>query len=421
MSKSQLTPISLPERIEVLDVLRGLAVCGILIGNMQWFSGYGMMPPTVARQSPFADQATHFLVHFFVEGKFYSIFSFLFGFGFALQIARAEERGDSRASLFKRRLFWLLVIGLLHAYLLWSGDILSIYALMGFVLILFRRKTDGALLKWAVALLAVPILTYILLYILFVALVPPGAVAKLDAAQIAFWHESVQNVPRSSYLQIITGYNRNMIVGRYASLILEMRLPKLLAMFLLGSYAYRRGFFQNLSSHQPFIRRVLIYGLILGVVGNVAFAAFAGAEAVFPPSPAGIAGVISYAFGVPALALFFIALVATLWQRAPSSNGRRLLAWLAPVGRMALTNYLLQTVICVFIFYGYGFGQFGRFGARAATLIALAIFLFQIFVSALWLKYFAYGPLEWIWRQLTYRKRLHLRIKRQHTTVDSTL
>ena len=118
---NQIRPISLPERIEVLDVLRGLAVCGILIGNMQWFSGYGMMPPGLAAQIPLADQITRFLVHFFVEGKFYSIFSFLFGFGFALQISRAEERGDTRASVFKRRLTWLLVIGLLHAFLLWAG------------------------------------------------------------------------------------------------------------------------------------------------------------------------------------------------------------------------------------------------------------------------------------------------------------
>jgi len=421
MSQSQISPISLPERIEILDVLRGLAVCGILVGNMQWFSGYGMMTPAIARHRPFADQVTHFLVHFFVEGKFYSIFSFLFGFGFALQIARAEERGDSRASLFKRRLFWLLVIGLLHAYLLWSGDILSIYAVIGFVLILFRRKTNGALLMWAFVLLAIPILTYILLYILFVAFVPPDAVAKLDAAQINFWNETVRKVPQSSYLQIITGYNLNMIAGRYASVILEMRLPKILAMFLLGFYAYRRKLFQNLSSHQPFIRRVLVYGLILGLVGNVTFAAFAGAEAVFPPSPAGIVGVISYAFGVPALALALVALVATLWQRAPSSHGRRLLAWLAPVGRMALTNYLMQTVICVFIFYGYGFGQFGRFGATTATLIALAIFVFQILMSALWLKYFSYGPMEWIWRQLTYRRRLSLRIKHPQMTQISQI
>jgi len=408
-SRSQITPVSLSERIEILDVLRGLAVCGILVGNMQWFSGYGMTPPVFAEQGPFADQVTHFLVHFFVEGKFYSLFSFLFGFGFALQIARAEERGDLKASLFKRRLFWLLIIGLLHAYLLWSGDILSIYAVTGFVLILFRGKTNNALLKWAMVLLVIPILTYILLYVLFVAFVPPGTIAKLDSAQIDFWKEAVRKIPQSSYREIITGYNLNMIAGRYASLILEMRLPKILAMFLLGLYAYRRGFFQDLSSHQRVIRRVLVYGLVLGVVGNVAFATFAGAEAVLPPSPAGIVGVISYAFGVPALALGLVALVATLWQNAPASKARRLLTWLAPVGRMALSNYLLQTVICVLIFYGYGFGQFGRFGATKVTLIALAIFLFQIFMSALWLKYFAYGPMEWVWRQLTYRRRLSLR------------
>src|SRR5438552_17823467 len=124
MSQSQISPISLPERIEILDVLRGLAVCGILVGNMQWFSGYGMMPPAIARQSPFADQVTHFLVHFFVEGKFYSFFSFLFVFGFVLQIVRVVERCDSRVSLFKARVFCVLGICLLHPYLLWLGVIL---------------------------------------------------------------------------------------------------------------------------------------------------------------------------------------------------------------------------------------------------------------------------------------------------------
>jgi len=408
MTKTQIAPISLHERIEVLDVLRGLAVCGILIGNMQWFSGYGMMPESLARQSPSADQFTHFLLWFFVEGKFYSIFSFLFGFGFALQIARAQERGDPEATLFKRRLFWLLVIGVLHAYLLWAGDILSIYAVIGFVLILFRNKASESLLKWAAALILIPILTYLLIFILFVAFVPAEVVAKVNAAQMDLWQEAVRKVQQSNYLQIISGYNLNYIMGRYASLILEARLPKILAMFLLGFYAYRQKFFQNLSSHQAFIRRVLGYGLILGVAGNLSFATFAGHEAVFPPSPAGIVGVISYAFGVPALALFFVAAIATLWQ---SATWRRVLGWLAPVGRMALTNYLLQTLICVFIFYGFGLGYFGKVGATAATLIALAIFLFQILLSALWLRYFSYGPMEWIWRQLTYRKRLSLRTK----------
>ncbi len=115
---------------------------------------------------------------------------------------------------------------------------------------------------------------------------------------------------------------------------------------------------------------------------------------------------IGYAFGVPALSLGIMALVATLWQ---SDVPQRVLAILAPVGRMALTNYLLQSIVCVTIFYGYGFGKFGTVGATTATLIALAMFGAQIILSTVWLKFFAYGPMEWIWRQLTYRRRLSLR------------
>jgi len=418
MSESQISPISSGERIEILDVLRGLAVGGILVGNMQWFSGYGMMPEALAANAPLVDRLTHFLVHFFVEGKFYSIFSFLFGFGFALQMARAEERGDRDASLFKRRLFWLLIIGLLHAYLLWAGDILSIYAVMGFLLILFRRKSDESLLKWAFWLMVIPVLTYILLYVLFVSFAPPDVSATIEKAQVDSWNEALQIVRQGNYFEIISVYNLHYIVGRYLGLILQMRLPKILAMFLLGFYAYRRGYFQNLSSHQPFIRKVLIYGFVLGLVGNIAFAALAGQEAVIPPTPAGIIGVIAYAFGVPAMALFIVALIATLWQK---TAWRRVLAFLAPVGRMALTNYLLQTIICVVLFYSYGFGLFGRFGAFVSTLVALAIFTVQIFLSALWLKFFAYGPMEWIWRQLTYRQRLNLRLKSQQTAGESPL
>lgn len=406
MSENKISPISLTERIEILDVLRGLAVCGILIGNMQWFSGYGMMPESLAAQSPFIDRVTHFLVHFFVEGKFYSIFSFLFGFGFALQIARAEERGDENASLFKRRLFWLLVIGVLHAYLLWAGDILSIYAVMGFLLILFRRKTNRSLLKWAIVLLAVPILTYTLQYVLFVIFAPPDLAAKITTMMEEGWGRNVAAVTQGSYWQIVSGYNLNYIVGRYMGLIFDMRLPKILAMFLLGFYAYRIGVFQNLSDHKPLVRRVLILGALLGLGGNLIFAAVSGHETLMPPSVAGIVGVITYAFGVPALALGIAALVATLWM---NETWKKPLAILAPVGRMALTNYLLQTIICVTIFYGYGLGLFGRFGATVATLIALGIFALQIILSTLWLKYFRYGPMEWIWRQLTYGRRLSLR------------
>ena len=164
--------------------------------------------------------------------------------------------------------------------------------------------------------------------------------------------------------------------------------------------------FHRPAESQQLIRKVLLYGLILGIVGNVIFAATAGNEAPIPPSAEAILGVIAYAFGVPAMALSIAAGVAVLWQ-IPAM--RSVLAVLAPVGRMALTNYLMQTVICVFIFYGFGFGRFGKVGAASATLIALTIFASQIVISSIWLKYFNYGPMEWNWRQLTYGKRLELR------------
>lgn len=406
MTNTNANPLPISERIEILDVLRGLAVCGILVGNVQWFSGYGMMPPSLVAQTPLHDQVTHFLVHFFVEGKFYSIFSFLFGFGFAMQMARADERGDAGASLFKRRLFWLLVIGLLHAYLLWAGDILSIYAVMGFVLLLFRKKSNESLLKWSFWLIVVPIITYFLLYVAWIMFAPADAAAGFEASQLEGWNSNIQAVSGGSFWEILTGYNRQYVIGRYMGLIFNMRLPKILAMFLLGLYAYRRGFFQNPSKHAPFIRRVLLWGFVIGIIGNLMMAFLSGGEGAFPPSVAGVIGVIGYAFGVPALALGITALVTTLYQRASWHN---VLALLAPVGRMALTNYLLQTVICVLLFYGYGLGWFGSFRALQATLLALSIFAFQIVISSLWLKYFRFGPMEWIWRQLTYGRRMPIR------------
>jgi uncharacterized protein len=406
VNEDKLRPLPFTERIEVIDVLRGIAVGGILIGNMQWFSGYGFAPASIVGQVPLYDQITHFIVHFLIEGKFYSIFSFLFGFGFALQIERAEDRGDPGARIFKRRLFWLLVIGLLHAFLLWAGDILAIYALMGFVLLLFRRTKNERLLKWAGILLISPIFWYLLIYSLFRTFVPADSLAQFQEGQLNFWSTAVRQASQGGYVEIISGYNLNYIVGRYLGLIFDMRLPKILAMFLLGVYAYRKGIFQNFSDNSRLIRRVLIWGLAVGLVGNLAFAAIAGKEAVMPPTAAGIAGVILYSFSVPALALGFAAFIATLWQTDSWQNA---LKFLSPVGRMALTNYLMQTIICVFIFYGYGFGLFGNIDAFEATVIGLAIYLFQIAISYIWLKNFRFGPVEWIWRQLTYRRFLPLR------------
>lgn len=408
MSDQDVRPISTTERIQMLDVLRGIAIGGILIGNMQWFSGYGMMPPDIAAGTSMIDQVTHFVVHVLIEGKFYSIFSFLFGFGFAMQMARADERGYTGATLFKRRLFWLLVIGAIHAVLFWAGDILSVYALVGFVLILFRARPDRSLLKWAAGLIIVPVITYAIILSLFFAFAPPDIKNTIETAQADQWSSSIAVVQHGSFFEILTGYNLQYLFGRWAGLIVQMRLPKILAMFLLGMYAYRRGYFQDFSANRPFITKVAGYGLGLGLAGNLLFAWLAENEAPFPPTIAGLAGVAAYAISVPTLALGIAASILLLWH---SDLSKRFLTIFAPVGRMAMTNYLLQTAICIVIFYGYGFQQFGRFGAFQATATAFGIVVFQIVFSSVWMRYFAYGPLEWIWRQLTYRKRLSLRVR----------
>lgn len=375
------------------------------------------MPSALAQQSATVDQITQSLIHFFVQGKFYSIFSFLFGFGVALQIARAGERGDIKASFFKRRLFWLLVIGLLHAYLLWAGDILSIYAVTGFFLILFRKRPDRSLLKWAFALLAIPILSYTLVFILSISFAVPEAATSPDVErQTAEWNGLVGVISQGKFRQILEFNVREFIPFRYFGLLYEMRLPKILAMFLLGFYAYRHGYFHDISSHQAFIRRVMLWGLILGIIGNATLATLVWMGAFSPPSILGIVATVAYAFGVPSLALFYVAIIVMLWQKP---TWRRVLTHLVPVGRMTLTNYLLQTLICVLIFYGYGFGLFGKVGVTASAVMALPVFVFQMLISALWLKHFSYGPMEWIWRQLTYRQRLAFRPERQQMEFGS--
>lgn len=409
MATDQIGPISSDERIEVIDVLRGLAIAGILVGNMQWFSGYGQLPAAMADGLPFVDRAVHFTVHFLIEGKFYSIFSFLFGFGFALQIARAERRGDEKAAVFKRRLLWLLLFGVLHAVLLWAGDILSVYALMGFILLLFKRRSDRSLIKWAIALIIIPVIWYTIIWGAFTAFAPPNINTELEASMAEMYRKNVDVVSGGGYPEILTAYNLPYLAGRWIGLIMQMRLPKILAMFLLGVYAFRKGYFRDIAANGKTLRRVLIYGGILGVIGNLLLAALAGNEAPFPPTLSGVVGVIGYAFGVPALALAIIAAITLLWQQGVI---RKALSLLAPVGRMALTNYLLQTVVCIVIFYGYGFGQYGKWTASSGTLLALGVFAGQVAISTVWLRFFAYGPMEWVWRQLTYKRRLPLKTAR---------
>jgi uncharacterized protein len=401
-------PVSSEERIKFLDALRGFAVFGILLANIHVFSGYTWLSAERKAQlwSVKADQVSTFLMHFLVEGKFYSLFSFLFGLGFAIQMMRAQKRGVPFVPLFRRRLFILLLIGFAHAFFIWTGDILAVYAMTAFLLIPFRKRRDKTLLIWAGALLLFPILQYSLM-VLGASMQPPSAPdpnAQAQRDNMMNW--LINTMSTGSYFDILK-VNTLGVLFRYMDLFYTSRFPKVLAMFLLGFYAGRREIFQNIHLHLDLARRVLWWGLGVGLTFNLLLAVLMETHDYYQTSPLGILQTFAYAIGVPALCLCYIAALTLLWQKP---RGRKMLSLLTPVGRMALTNYLLQSVICVLIFYGYGLGYFGRVGAALALALAVGIFLVQIPLSALWLKYFRYGPVEWVWRQLTYRRRLPLRL-----------
>jgi len=344
-------PVQQAERIPIVDILRGFALFGILLVNMALFNHpfETILLPTDPTM-PWYDRGAKWLIHFVSDGKFYSLFSFLFGLGLTLLMARIQARGGRFVPLYVRRLLVLLVIGALHAFLSRVDDILIMYALIGFLLIPFRKARPHTLLIWAVILIASPIL--------FTA-------ASTKALTSSF----------------VLGFN-------------------VLAMFLIGVWFGKRQVFQNLEANRPRFRTLLIWGLVGGIGGNGVYATLMMALSRFDPSWTLLLAT-ARSVGAPLLCLAYISALALL-ALTPAWGAR--LRVLAPVGQMALTNYLMQSVICTLIFYSYGLGLFGQVGPAVGILFAVVIYLVQIPISHWWMKRFRYGPAEWLWRSLTYLK-----------------
>jgi uncharacterized protein len=396
-------PTSSHDRLAVLDVLRGVAVGGILLANTFVFFGLFLLPPERAPAFgwPSLDRGVEFAEHVLVEGKFYSIFSLLFGIGFGLQLAR---RGDASVARFRRRLRVLLAIGAVHALLIWAGDILLLYALLGFTMPWFAKKDARALLRWTVGLLATPTILYVLAVIAL----------KLTGAAGAPPEPAAPNVPPEIFDRLAamgTGGFRDALVGnliffvgRWADLFVSVRFPKVLGMFVLGLWTVRQGIVTNLPAHVPLLRRWRLAGWTLGLAANLIAALVFFAWPYWPPSPQGLIGVIAQAVGIPLLAVGYACTIAIALQQIP-----RVLGLFGPVGRMALTNYLMHSVVCVTLAYGFGLGWWWQIGAAAAWVVALTIVALQIPLSRWWLASFLYGPAEWIWRRLTYGVPLPMR------------
>lgn len=398
------TPLLGSERAGVLDALRGFAVLGIFIANMLHFTGYFFLPEARRQQLAWSggDHFVEFLIAVFVDGKFYSLFSLLFGIGFAVLLTRCEASGRSIGRFFSRRMTMLLLIGIGHASLIWFGDILALYAMVGYALLLFRKRSDRTLLTAAAVLFALPVVQYaVIMGVRGEQPHDPAAIAQRDQ----FFLQVIDASANGSVSQMLMMNVGGLIFGRYPDLLFTGRIFKVLATFLIGLWIGRNGIYMNPEAWRPLLVRVRFWGFAVGLPGNLLLAALSRGDSYERLAALGLLESSLYAVAVPALALAYAATFALLWVAAP-----RRLALFEPVGRMALTNYLLQSVIGLLMFKTVGFGMMGRVSVTAGTLLVFIVYSLQVIFSHAWLLRYRFGPAEWLWRSLTYGKRQPMRL-----------
>lgn len=376
-------PTAERERWPVLDVLRGFALFGILVANLQHFSG--------ATRERAVDRIAVFLIHALVDGKFYSLFALSFGYGAAAMLAR-HARGRS---IYARRLLVLFGVGLTHLILLWYGDIIAFYAVMGAALPLFLGLRSSRLVRVAAVLLSIPVA----MHVVFVILAGLGLLQHSED-----WRQAAERrIASGSYGQLVYWNATVGLAQRGFDLVVTGRPFKVLAMFLLGIVAWRLHQ-HPAAAFQSRLERILRGALAVGVPCGIGQAIVMETAAYERLESIGTLQPVFYAVGVPALALAYASGVA-LWH---GRGEARWLLWLAPAGRMSMTNYLLQSVLCLLVFDHFGLGGYGRLGTAGTVVVAIALFGFQVALSAVWLRRFEYGPVEWLVRCIVYGRWLRI-------------
>ncbi len=413
MSQSA-TPVLSNERSGILDVLRGFALFGICIVNYYSFSLYVFQSPDQrsSLSTSAVDQVLKFLETALFEGKFYSLFSLLFGIGFSIILLRNQHAGRNPLPVFYRRLFVLALFGFAHAFLLWDGDILLLYALIGMFLPLFRKASDKTLLTVWVILIFLPIVFDTIKVIshgrlnistwLRVRGMNTDKLIGVTDANISNWL-----IVNDDYKSVLK-WDYSGFFWRWQGLLDSNRIPKVLGMFLLGLYVGRNMIYARLEENRGLLKKVQRWGFIIGIPATAAYTYFVF-DKYWLPHIQGLLDTLFYALSVVPLSLAYASSICLLWLK-PSWNKR--LQVLAPAGRMALTNYLMQSALGVILFYGVGFGIGAKLGPSLFMPISLGVIILQVLLSRAWLTYFQFGPFEWIWRQLTYGQKLPI-LKKQ--------
>lgn len=400
-----LQPIAVGDRIETMDVLRGWALLGILLMNIEAFVGPMMaaitgLDPALTGADRIADAAIYILV----QGKFYLLFSLLFGMGFAVMMARAEATGRPFVALYLRRTFALLAIGLVHLIVIWSGDILTVYALIALAMLVLFRHAPTAYLPWcalgfhAMAWLfsAGPLLLGAM------ARLAPGAADGMDKIMQAE-AASMQAQIAAERVVLGSGTFLEALAHRAAEaptmlFFLLFAGGQILGMFLLGMWFVRSGAIAEPARFPRLYAWLRWCALPVGLAMTlVSFRLMPTAEYT----------VVTFANGFATLLVMVGALLMCLgylaWiQKGLDTSLAPVLRAVAPAGRMALTNYLMQSVICTLLFYNYGLGYFDQLPRAWQVPFVLVLFALQVMASRWWMARFRFGPMEWLWRAATY-------------------
>lgn len=394
-------PIQQQERTVIVDVLRGFALFGVLLGNFSGMVTNNVPQEIIDAHSTGLDSLLNELHRILIENKFMTLFSILFGYGFGVIMQRLETKRINSTPFFFRRMIWLFIFGCLNLAL-WNGDILHVYAMTGILLLLFRNQSNRSVFRYS---------------IFFLFILPAGIrIYQQYGVRFPFAHGEVADIYFHAYksgsLKDIVSTNYKMYPREWIFTWIEWRdMSETLGRFLLGYYILRKQILVRLEENMPLIRKVWIY--------TAAISAFYILMLVFLDKKIiSVPGHIIYPFlkfGILSMSLLYATSITQLYYQR---KWQRLMQSFRNLGCITLTNYLAETVIYVVLLYGIGFGFLGEFSFGIIWLSSLAIYFLQAAFSKWWLSKFYYGPVEWIWRQLTYRKRF--RLSRIRTSVPAT-
>lgn len=389
--RQDFSPVAQNERMAWLDGLRGFAVFGILAANYFQF-GWPQEMMMIGRPDPLTgpNLFAFFLVEFLVRSKFYSLFSFMFGVGLAIQMERCDARGISFLGFGTRRLLILLGLGLVHMFVIWTGDILTYYALMGIILVMMIRLPP--LVLAVLGVLSCAFFGLLLVgYIAMIMAMNPAEVNEQVVIGFEDYHKGIEVLGSGSWFE---GFAYRVDQGFSNSVSIILMGWIIIGLFLLGAAAQRSGFLRRLE--QPGRGMRLLFWTLLAVALPLNLG-FAFTRIMSPMVPADLYSLYGVMMQTPGQIIGAAAMVVGFAQFRGAFT-----RWFEPVGRMALTNYIAQSVVFTFIFYSWGLGLMGKLDEVWVLVLCPAFFVLQVFVSRAYLKSHNQGPLEAFWRKLSY-------------------